>query len=377
MNTKATGMLQRRFMIPPFSVLDTKLGYWQDRRREWLSLGIQSEVGRGENLLKMSKQVRQGYDKEKIKRAMGFYKPGAGGTVIPRYANTFNTQKVTGGWTGTSIFDPVLCEIVYKWFLPPNGKVLDPFAGGSVRGIVATTLGFGYTGIDLRQEQVDSNNQQAKTLGLSPQWITGDSTNVCKLIPKDKFDLVFSCPPYYDLETYSDMPQDLSNAQSYEGFLDMYSDIIRESLKKLNDNSFAVFVVANIRNQANGFYRDLVGDTVRIFENHGAHFYNDIILVNSLGSLPLRVTNQFSKYRKVGKTHQNVLVFFKGDDDDVITERFGIINAPRGSSSLEDGLDDEEEEKSYGGVQEDGSYEGSDKEDEIDDGLEQDDVIDW
>jgi hypothetical protein len=33
--------------VPPFSVLDARQGYWQERKRAWLSLGIQSEVGRG------------------------------------------------------------------------------------------------------------------------------------------------------------------------------------------------------------------------------------------------------------------------------------------------------------------------------------------
>jgi hypothetical protein len=39
--------LSDRFLVPPFSVLDARQGYWQDRKREWLSLGIQSELGRG------------------------------------------------------------------------------------------------------------------------------------------------------------------------------------------------------------------------------------------------------------------------------------------------------------------------------------------
>ncbi len=43
--------LTERFIVPPFSVLDTRQGYWQDRKRAWLSLGIQSELGRGGNLL--------------------------------------------------------------------------------------------------------------------------------------------------------------------------------------------------------------------------------------------------------------------------------------------------------------------------------------
>lgn len=39
--------LAERFGVPPFSVLDARQGYWQDRKRAWLSLGLQSELGRG------------------------------------------------------------------------------------------------------------------------------------------------------------------------------------------------------------------------------------------------------------------------------------------------------------------------------------------
>jgi len=48
------GNLIERFGIPPFSVLTAREGWWQDRKRAWLALGIESEVGRGENLLRMS-----------------------------------------------------------------------------------------------------------------------------------------------------------------------------------------------------------------------------------------------------------------------------------------------------------------------------------
>ena len=41
------GPLAVRFQWPPFSVLDARSGPWQDRKRAWLSLGIQSELGRG------------------------------------------------------------------------------------------------------------------------------------------------------------------------------------------------------------------------------------------------------------------------------------------------------------------------------------------
>lgn len=43
-----SGILEARFIVPPFSIFDSKQGYWQKRKREWLSLGIKSELGRGE-----------------------------------------------------------------------------------------------------------------------------------------------------------------------------------------------------------------------------------------------------------------------------------------------------------------------------------------
>jgi hypothetical protein len=44
----ANGSLAERFGVPPFTVLNARGGWWQDRKRAWLALGIQSELGRGE-----------------------------------------------------------------------------------------------------------------------------------------------------------------------------------------------------------------------------------------------------------------------------------------------------------------------------------------
>ena len=80
----------------------------------------------------------------------------------------------------------------------------------------------------------------------------------------------------------------------------------------LKNNRFAVFVVGEIRDK-NGFYKNFVGDTIQAFLDTGVGYYNDIILYTVIGSLPVRVTKQFQPYRKIGKVHQNILVFYKGD----------------------------------------------------------------
>jgi DNA modification methylase len=679
------GSLAARFGVPPFSVLDARQGYWRERKNWWLTLGIQSEIGRGENLAYdlpdhlnrgaktaapgggMFPSDRIGPDgkfargdlharvrepsgakvglfadgavttpssrvapggsleppaRQKVARAwaksknslaerMERAKPGEdiavsrgpsparaepGGVHIPGRTTSIRApiNAYSGGAdttvnrTGTSIFDPVLCELVYRWFCPTGGRVLDPFAGGSVRGVVAATLGLHYTGIDLRQEQVAANEEQwrdissrlasqeqpeptiadpvamtpvqrvgelwlkrddlfsvagvrggkvrtcwglaqgasglvtagsraspqvnivahvaralnipcrvhtpsgepapevlaaigagaehvqhspgynnviiararedaaaagwreipfgmecqaavdatraqarnlptdAKRLvvpvgsGMSlagilhglvdaglrlpvlgvvvgadpeerldrwapanwrdmvtlvrsdldyhdaapsnrigdvvldphyeakalpflepgdcfwvvglrqtvavtwhpaptapvndPTWLVGDSKDVLSE-DGEQVDLVFTCPPYFDLEVYSDDPRDLSNMTNAE-FNRVYRDIVARAVARLRPNRFAVVVVGEVRGDG-GFYRGLIPLTIEAFEDAGARFYNEAILVTAVGSLPVRVGRQFPRYRKLGKTHQNVLVFFKGDPQQI------------------------------------------------------------
>ena len=96
--------------------------------------------------------------------------------------------------TGVSVFDPALCELIYNWYVPKNGEILDPFCGGSVRGIVSNYLGYKYTGIDIRQEQIDSNREQSLEICKitnQPNYYVGDSNKVLTGFTK-KFDFIFS-----------------------------------------------------------------------------------------------------------------------------------------------------------------------------------------
>lgn len=435
----------------------------------------------------------------------------------------------SGTSTGTSIFDPVLCELVYRWFSPPRGLVLDPFAGGSVRGIVAAMLGRRYVGVDLSETQCEANRAQWDAIGAGagsapgeeataqvrvsgkmlrqefhpcspeyitstckgrccqgsngilvtvhpsevdriealgaevrdgllvadsrglcpfktdegfcsihgeekpfgckaspftlnknsllivrnryrllrcakgagrvpayeahrwsleqvfgveeaarvadacaagedeilatmpteqyrmlvdndrikrgaapeadqypePRWLPGDSRNLDAVFTNDDpVDLVFSCPPYADLEVYSDDPLDLST-MAYPDFRDAYRDIIRQSVARLAGDRFAVFVVGEARDKRGNYY-DFIGDTVQAFRDAGLEYYNEAILVTALASLPIRAPRAFEATRKLGKTHQNVLVFVKGDPKAAAAE-FGLPEC--GDFSPEDAVD--------------------------------------
>jgi hypothetical protein len=323
------GSLAEKFLIPPFSVLNARDGWWQDRKRAWIDRGIVSEIGRGENLLGMSDTIRdpdgsRGMNPKGRNAAKGAVEPVEGGVIDG----------------GTSIFDPVLCELAYRWWSPAGGVVLDPFAGGSVRGIIAAECGRQYFGIDLREEQVEANREQAETiLGAAehkPMWITGDSRDVRGLVGSDlRADFLFSCPPYADLEVYSDDPRDISTMK-YPEFIKAYRQIIAESCALLAPDSFACFVVGEVRDPK-GIYRNFVGDTIAAFIDAGLKFYNEAILVTVVGNLPLRVGRSFSTTRKLGKTHQNVLVFVKGDPKKATARCGDVVVPPEALGEFETG----------------------------------------
>jgi len=312
---EARKTLAERFVVPPFSILDTKQGYWQARKRAWVALGIQGELGRGEKDsygrsfvqdIMRGEHIVGGTSRKEADRRSNLNKA----PVLPDWATKTGTENMA---PGTSIFDPVLCEVIYKWFLPDNGKILDPFAGESTKGVVAELLGYQYTGVELRSEQVEANKAQAKKIGVSPTWVCGDSANLDKLLPDGgKYDLVFTSPPYYDLEVYSNEESDGSALGTYDEFMEWYHNIFKQVVERLNYNCFLVVKVGEIRDKK-GVYRNFVGDNIGCFLDLGLGYYNEAILVTPPGSLPIRVSKQFTSGRKLGKMHQNILVFFKGD----------------------------------------------------------------
>ncbi len=285
------GPLADRFMIPPFTVLSSREGPWQERKQKWIDLGIQSEIGRG-----------------KVQ----------GSLASARAVQTGNTEDEAEIWATSSVFDPVLCELAYKWFCPPGGTIIDPFAGGSVRGIVAAFMGLSYWGCDLRTEQITANNEQATKLCtngvVGPTWVAGDSRNTLEKTGDAPMcvDFLFSCPPYYDLEVYSDEPADISN-MAWSDFCAAYLDIVTKACYRLQQNRFACFVVGDVRDKKTGAYRGLPGLTIEAFLYAGLQLHNEAILVTPVGTLPVRSAAAFMSSRKLGKTHQNILVFVKGD----------------------------------------------------------------
>lgn len=133
--------------------------------------------------------------------------------------------------------------------------------------------GYHYTGVDLSPSQVDANEDQAADwaardlLAAEPQWLLGDAADVLPSLQQGAYDYVFTCPPYHNLEKYSDHPADLS-AMRWKEFAEAYREIIAESVRCLAEDRFATWVVGEVRNSA-GALRNLVPLTIAAHEDAG------------------------------------------------------------------------------------------------------------
>ena len=261
---------------PPFSVLDGKQAPWLERKRFWREL---YEDGANRQLL-----------------AKG-----------PLAANLNTSSKY-----GNSIIDPVLCEVVCKWFTPhEKANIFDCFAGDTGFGFVSSYLGHNFSGVELRKEQCEENTKQCANNQGSATYFCDDGRNLDKYIAPESQDLFFSCPPYFNLEKYSDNANDLSN-MSYDNFIKAFEVSFSKAVKALKNNRFAIVVMSDVRNRDTGAYYTICDEIRRIFKDNGCAVYNEIILLTPFASAPLRCSGAM-KSRKTVRVHQEVLCFYKGD----------------------------------------------------------------
>lgn len=310
------GSLNERFVVPPFSILDTRKGYWQARKKLWRDIIGDMGESRNDTLITSPEiKYKDLYLKtRKHREELGITFKEYLEKYVSDEVKERETSKVLSA--GVSLLDPVMSEIVCKWFGTQGCKTFDCFAGDSVFGYVSAYLGNEFTGVELRPEQAEINN--ARVEGMKAHYINDDGQNVGKHIAPHSQDLLFSCPPYFDLEVYSDLPNDASNQGSYEDFIGILRNAFTAALGCLKDDRFAVIVVGDVRNKKTGCYYDFCGDIKRIFRDNGAELYNEIILVETGASTALRA-GRYMESRKVAKMHQNILVFYKGNTKNIKT----------------------------------------------------------
>ena len=155
---------------------------------------------------------------------------------------------------------PTIAKYIYDKYVPENGSVLDPCAGygGRLIGCIASNKNILYHGIDPNSETAIGNmkiagefNKQYDMFGerIYKYRYRFDLDCAEKVMPllNDKYDLVFSSSPYFDVEIYSDnLNQSSSQYPEYQKWLENFLYIIvNESIRLLKENGR---IILNIKN---------------------------------------------------------------------------------------------------------------------------------
>lgn len=281
------------FIVPPFSILNASSKEWQQRKKLWV------------HRINDKAQMRQNTLRNTTSK-----------TTTERLGYDLGKQFMGIKGDTTSILDPVLSEVLLHWFSEENHNVFDPFAGDAVFGFVSAYKNRLFEGIELRQEQVNFNQTLIDELNTGAKYICDDALNIKSHFEKESKDFMFTCPPYADLEVYSDLENDLST-MTYEQFFETIEKVLIDCYSILKENRFACIVIGEVRHKTTGCYIGLVPKIIGIMERAGFNYYNEIILQTPVGNLMMRAGRYMNQNRKVGKQHQNVLVFYKGNPKNI------------------------------------------------------------
>jgi DNA modification methylase len=205
--------------------------------------------------------------------------------------------------------------------------VIDPFAGRSSRPLVSTLLNRNYIGFDVINDNLKEAQQQYdklkndRSLGKL-KLINESSENIDKHIDKNVADLIMTCPPYFNIEKYESVNGQLTDIETYDEFLNTYSNILNKSVNVLKKGGFFIIVLANFR--IDGKFYDFVGDTKNILKQ-SLDYHDEIILEMSPAKRhPLYV--QAITNLNCLKTHEYCIVFRKADIKEKIIDRNNEIN---------------------------------------------------
>lgn len=222
---------------------------------------------------------------------------------------------------GASVLDPFVCELILKLFMPKNGKsIYNPFGGGVQMGFISGFYGYEYLATEIRQNQCDANNAICEAYQMKNiKWLKHDSSTYFD--ENKKFDMIFSCPPYYLVEDYRDYDgikpdKELNGLGSYEEFRKMLFDGYEKAIKMLNDNCFFAIMVGDSRDPKTGGYYCAEAETEVFLKQQGLHVYNRIVYLETQFTRAMQ-TKSTIKSRKLPKCEQKIILAYKGNTNNI------------------------------------------------------------
>ena len=214
-----------------------------------------------------------------------------------------------------SEFHAGLAEQILRYWSMKGSVVVDPFAGRATRAVVASRMERQYEGYEISPTTYKRVTEHFKKLGVSPKLYNNDGLFLT-FTDDEVADLVFTCPPYHDIEKYESVTNQLSDCETYEKFLKQIGYCGYHINRVLKPGAFCVWVVGDWRCPKGGGLRSFHSDLISLFTKEKLIHHDTIIMKNISPFAPLQAGKVASK-RYTSKIHEYVMVFRKEGEYEV------------------------------------------------------------
>jgi len=204
-------------------------------------------------------------------------------------------------------------EWILRYWSMKGSVVVDPFAGRATRAVVSSKLERHYTGYEISPDTFKKSKELYSDNGISPTLYLGDG---CKMYntEDESAHLVFTCPPYFNIEKYENVDCQLSSIDSYDIFLEKISECVSNIFRVLKPGGFVCWKVGDWRDSTD--FRLFSHDSISIFKSNNFKIWDMIIIKNNSPFAALQAGKSASK-RKTSKIHEYLLVFKKPGELDI------------------------------------------------------------
>ena len=226
-----------------------------------------------------------------------------------------SSQNVRGKQSGLSTFPPDLARRIVEFYSEKGDTVLDPCCGHNSRMQVTYEMERNYIGYDVCKEFMDFNRniadeiqgkgEQAVLFAPKSTIILREQSSERMIEDDNSIDMVYTSPPYYDIEYYDEHPDQLGYGHTYDEFMEGITRLLSESFRVLKNDKYCVWNINDFRKD--GDYFMYHADIARAMERVGFKLW-DIVIVAWKSCIGACFASQIVDRKINAKKHEFLIV---------------------------------------------------------------------